>query len=464
MSVRLVNSRESPHGYWSSPASFVIVAAGAVIGLGNIWRLPYLAGSNGGGAFLAIYALALVFMALPVFIAGLIIGRRARSNPVTAIRVLASESYAHPAWEAIGWLAMIGAALVLSYYSVIAGWSMGYVFRAAGGLFQYSDSQTVARIFSSFVENPERVLGWHTIFMTMIVVIVAHGVRYGLERSARYLMLAAFFLLAVLWLFALARGDMQEAARYLFAWRPEQLDWGAVFEAFSQAFFTLGLGGGVMLAIGAYLQDDDSPSSTALTILVLNFAFSLVAGVAVFSLLFGAGLKPMHTVVLAFHGMPLALGAQTGGVMAGVIFYLLLLVVALSSAMLLLEPVVMWLMERAGMTRIFAATAAGMVIWFLGLGNLFSFNIWSGVTFFGKTYYQWLEWLTAHLILPLTALLICIFVARIMAEESVREGWGKRHVRAFPVWHKMLRFPARLGLILVLCYALGFIGVSMRLW
>lgn len=456
--------RESAHGYWSSPLTFVIAASGAVIGLGNIWRLPYLAGSHGGSAFLLVYALALIFMALPLFIAELVVGRRARINPVSGVRLLAAEARSQPSWAVIGWLALVGATLVLSYYSVIAGWSMAYVFRAADGMFRHANRASVTKIFATLVQSPERVLGWHTIFMVMITIIVSHGVNQGLERGARYMVPGAFALVVILWCYALDHGNMGAAMHYLFAPRFGELGWSGVFEALNEAFFTLGLGAGVMLAMGAYLREEYSPVWTAMAVVVLDFVFALVAGMAVFALLFASGEKPAQTVALAFQSVPLALSGLPGGLLATVIFYLLLLLVGLTTATLLMEPVVMWLIERLGMTRVTAAGATGITIWFLGLGDLFSFNLWAQVTLLGKTYYEWLEWLTAHFLLPLTGLLICIFVARIMPVSSVREGWGRRYGVLLPLWLWLLRYPARIGLIVVMCYALGLIGISIQLW
>jgi NSS family neurotransmitter:Na+ symporter len=456
--------RNSRHGYWSSAPVVLLAAAGAVIGLDNVWRLPYLAVTRGGGAFLLVYALALFFMALPLFIAELIMSRRVRANPVTIARLLAAEARAHPAWTLMGWLALIGVTLVLSYYSVIAGWSMGYMYRAAGGVFRQGDKARVTNIFADFAQAPEKMLAWHTIFMVMVVTIVSHGVRHGLERAARYLVPAAFAALVVFWCFAFANGDMPGAAHAMFSLRFDALGWQGALQAFNEAFFTLSLGAGAMLAVGAYMRGGHSAPATALAVVVLNYLFSLIAGLAIFAVLLAAGMKPEQTVALAFRSIPLALGGVPGGLMATMVFFMLLLLVGLTSAVLLMEPVVMWLVERWQMSRPFAAGAAGTSIWFLGLGSIFSFNLWERVTWHGRTFYEWFAWLTAHLLLPLTGLVICVFVALVMPVASLRQGWGGRGRFFLLPWRWLLRYPARIGLLLVLCYELGLITLGVHFW
>lgn len=451
------------HGRWSSSGAFVLAGAGAAIGLGNIWRLPYLADKYGGGAFLIVYVIALAVMTVPLLIAELVVGRRARTNPVAAIRRLAAESGANRAWIAVGWLALLGAMLVMSFYSVIAGWSLAYLFRAVAGAFSGANAHQVSVLFNRLVSDPERGLAWHTIFTVCAAIVVGCGVRGGIERANRYIVPAMFVLLAILLWTAFATGDVRTGAYHLL--RPDfpALGLNGVLEAFTQAFFSVGLGLGIMLAYGAYLPARSSMARLAAAVVLLDLVFAVMAGLAIFPLIFAAGEVPDQSTRLAFEVMPRALGI--GGMRwPAVVFYLLLVLVALSSAVALLEPVVSWGVERFRITRPLATSLAAMFSWLLGLCTLLSFNVWAHAELFGKTYYQWLDMSTSRVLLPGVGLLICVFVSRIMRDELVRETWGDAAGGSYRVWHWLLSHPARLGLIIILLHGLGIIDFALRFW
>lgn len=449
---------DSP-AHWSSPTVFVLAAAGAAIGLGNVWRLPYLAGEYGGGAFLLVYLLAMVVMGLPLLVAELLLGRGARGDLVSMLGTWVRENRLHRSWSLVGYLALAGAALVLSYYSVIAGWSTAYLLRSAAGNLQGLDAAGLRETFLGLVGDPERGLAWHTLFMVAATICVARGVRRGLEPVARWLLSGALIALAVLVVVAVGRGT-DTVLIQLF--RPDfaALGWRGVIEALHQAFFSLSLGVGVMLAFGAYLHEGTSLLRVGTAVMALDLAFTLVAGFAVMVLLVSADLAPAAGMQLVFEAMP----AATGGWVSTLFFFMLLLV-TLTSAVGLMEPVVVWVAARFGVSRVAAATATGLSIWFLGLGTLLSFNLMATFTLFDKTVFDWLSLLSSRVLLPAAGLLLCLLAGRFLNPARLRDAWATGDGgRSFAVWHWTLRYPARVGLILVLLYSVGVVAFVENLW
>jgi NSS family neurotransmitter:Na+ symporter len=457
--------RPGVYGYWSSPQAFVMVAAGATIGFGNMFSLPYLLGHYGGGAFLLVYIACLFFVSLPLIMAELLMGRRGRANVVTTTRLLAEEAQMHvPAvWSWMAWLALLGAVLVLSYYSVIAGWSMAFTIRGAAGVLSGKDPASMREILVSLVGDPERSLTWHTMFMITASIFVAHG-RAGLERVAGYLMPMAFVSLLLLLVSALAVGDLGAGLRLLITPDFSRLGWEGALEALQQAFFSLALGMGVMMTLGLYMPERFSLPMVGGAVVVVDLLFALMSGLAVFGFIFAVGEAPTYGVRLVFQQLPLVIGENSGSHMILVFLYLSLFLATLTSAIGLMEPVVVWLMERYELSRSMASSATGVIIWFFGLGTLLSFNVWQDLLLFGKTVYQWLELLTGHILLPLIGVGICVFVSRAMHVEVLRESWGGGSRWSFEVWRFCLRYPARIGLVLVLLYSLGLFRLVQYLW
>lgn len=453
----------SPHGQWSSAGAFVLVGAGAAIGLGNIWRFPCLVTQYGGTAFVLVYVAALLLLTVPLLVAELLIGRRARLNPVTAMRRLAAESDGYRTWSAVGWLALAGAVMVMSYYSVIAGWSLAYLFRAVGGMFDGAAPDQVRALFHRLVSEPERGLAWHTLFTLCAAAVVSQGVRGGLQRVSRCLVPLAWALLVLLLLWVALTRDGFAAVEPLLRPDFKALGIAGALEALTQAFFSLSLGLGVMMAYGAYLPERASLSRLALAIVLIDTVFAIVAVLVVVPSLMAAGEPPVFTTRLVFEAMPQALDLANQR-WPGVAFYLMVVLVALFSSMALLEVLVSWIVERLRIGRPVAAALAGLCTWTIGLGTLLSFNLWQQAQLFGRTYYQWLEWLSSRLLLPVAGLLICIFVSTIMRDDLVRQSWGEIAGRSYGVWRFLLRFPARIGLIILLAHGLGLLTFFLNFW
>ncbi len=459
-----MNIRESSYGYWSSTHTFLWVACGAAIGIGNLVRLPYLMGEHGGLIFLGVYLLALLVVGMPLLAAEWMLGRWMRDDLVNGFRRLAETARSRRAWALIGWLALIGAVLILSYYSVIAGWSMAYGIRATAGIFSGMSAEAANTLFLNLAQDPERSLSWHTLFMVLTCVVVAHGFREGIESAAMRAVPTACLLIILLCGYALQAGDAEAALRFVLTPDLGKFTWRSLFEALQQAFFTLGLGMGAMMALGSYLPAQAPVKRMALVVLLVDTLFALVAGIAVFAMIFSAGLQPVPGLALLFQVLPRSVPEGIAGTLFLVSLYTVMVLVTLTSATALLEPVARYVMDRLRWTRVFAATFTATMIWYLGLGTLLSFSVIQHATLFGRNFFEWVQWLTASWLAPAAGLLICVFVVSIMPRDLVRILWGERDPWLFKPWFVLLRYPARLGLIAILLYSAGLMDGLASLW
>ena len=467
----MAETRESIHGQWSGRWAFILAATGSAVGLGNIWKFPYITGENGGGAFVLVYLLCIAVVGIPIMMAEVMLGRRGRRSPINTMRHLAEEEGRPPAWKLLGAGGIVAGFLILSFYSVIAGWALAYFFRTAAGTFDGLTADGVGNIFTSLISSPERLIAWHTIFMVMTTVIVAQGVRSGLERAVRFLMPALFVLLFVMVGYAMnaeyAAGLANEGGTpfmaglsFLFDADFSKISRDGILIALGHAFFTLSLGMGAIMVYGSYLPKKTSIARTSITIAAMDTLVALLAGMAIFPIVFANGLEPGTGPGLIFNTLPIAFGHMPGGAFFGSLFFLLLSFAAWTSAISLIEPIVAWLVENRGHSRIYAATTAGLVVWVLGIGSVFSFNLWSGEEYqlFGKTFFDILDYLTANIMLPLGGLLIAIFAGWQMRRAScVEELALDGQQPAFNLWYIVIRYVSPVAVILVFLKAIGVI-------
>lgn len=459
-----MNIRESSYGYWSSHRAFMWVAVGAMLGVGNAMRLPALMGEYGGLWFLLVYLTGLLLVGLPLLIAEWMLGRWMRDDLIAGFGRLAEAAHAKRIWIVIGGLALLTAGLILSYYSVIAGWSLAYAFRAASGMFGHLTADGASQVFLDLAQDPERSLSWHTLFILAACIVVSHGFREGVERASRRLVPFVIVVVLLMAWYGLRRGDAGAALEYVFAPHLERLGWRGVMEALHHAFFTLGLGMGVMMGVGSYLPVDAPLRRVALTVALVDTLFSLLVGLAVFAVVLGAGLQPTAGITLMFQTLPRAIGSDLGGSVFAASLFLMSFIVTMTSATAMLEPLSRYFMDRQRWTRVFAATCTALLVWFIGLGTLLSFSVLQDVRLFGRNFFEWVQWLTASWFAPVDGLLICVFVVSIMPRELVRHLWGETRQWLFPVWFELLRYPARLGLIAVLVYSTGLLDWVVSLW
>ncbi|HRP95808.1 MAG TPA: sodium-dependent transporter [Rhodocyclaceae bacterium] len=436
------------HSHWSSRAGFVLAATGSAVGLGNIWKFPYMVGQSGGSAFVLVYLACLALIGLPILVAEWMIGRRGQKNPITTMGALAEQHGKSRAWVLVGVSGVLAAFLILSFYSVIGGWALSYIKDAATGTFGGLDGDSAGALFGGMLADPGKLLLWHTAFMILTVGIVAMGVTSGLERTAKLLMPTLAVLLFVMVGYGMTTGSFGATLAYLF--RP---DWSALsgdvfIAALGHAFFTLSLGMAVMMAYGSYLGEDVDLLGTARTVVILDTVIALAAGLAIFPIVFSNGLDPAAGPGLIFVTLPIAFGSITGGTLLGVMFFLLLTFAAITSAISLLEPVVELLEERTPLNRQAATIVAGIGTWALGIAALLSFNAWSEVTVLGLNAFDLLDTVTSKYLLPLTGLGAIVFAAWCLDRESVRRELGLGEA-AHTVWTVVTRFIAPIGVVVV---------------
>ena len=442
--------QKSIHGLWRSRWLFILAATGSAVGLGNIWKFPYITGENGGGAFVLVYLACICVIGIPVMIAEVTLGRLGRQSPINTMHALVKDQNAAKFWGGIGWMGAVSGFLILSFYSVIAGWSLAYIFRMAGGAFDGATAQSVGTIFGDLLGNPEALLGWHTIFMVLTIGIVASGVNKGLERSISILMPLLFLILVVLLGYSMSTEGFGAAFNFLFSFDFSKITADSIVVALGHAFFTLSLGMGAIMAYGAYMPKSASVGKTVLTVAFLDTLIALVAGLVIFPIVFSNGLEAGAGPGLLFQTLPLAFSQMPAGTVFGTLFFLLVAFAALSSAISLGEPVVAWAVESKGMSRVAAATWIGMVIWLLGVGTILSFNLWADFKIFGRTIFDNLDFLTADILLPLGGLLIAIFVGWVMHKQNVVEEVKMKSPLMNHVWRFLVKFIAPVAVAIVL--------------
>jgi NSS family neurotransmitter:Na+ symporter len=303
------------HEYWSSRLVFVLAATGSAVGLGNIWKFPYITGVYGGGAFVLVYLVCIALIGLPVMMAEILIGRRGGQSPIGSMRVLAQRERKSPLWEVAGWMGVAGSFLILSFYSVIAGWAVVYVWYAAGGQFNVAAAApeeaaaAIGAIFDGLLASPISLIAWHAVFMAMTIFIVARGIKAGLERAVTIMMPGLFLILFGLVAYAaFATDGFGRAMAFLFQPDFSKLSWEGVLVALGHAFLSLSLGMGIMIAYGSYLPRHTSIPSASVTVAVLDTVVALSAGMAIFPLVFAYGLEPEAGPGLVFVTLQIEFG------------------------------------------------------------------------------------------------------------------------------------------------------------
>jgi len=460
-----MNETNKPvHGMWTSRWVFILAATGSAVGLGNIWRFPYITGEYGGGAFVLLYLACIALIGMPIMIAEVTLGRRGGLSPIHSMARLAEQSKVSRRWKGIGYLGALSGFLILSFYSVVASWALIYVWEAVSGLFQGMTAVQSQANFEAMQANPWLMLGSHSLFMVLTMGVVALGVKRGLERAVEVLMPLLFVLLLVLIGYAATTPGFADGVGFLFAFDFSKLSGEAVIIALGQAFFTLSLGMGAIMAYGAYMPREIkdkktgrarpvSIGSSVVIIAALDTLVALGAGLAMFPLLFTGNLEPAQGPGMMFVTLPLAFGQMPGGVLFGSLFFVLVVCAAWTSSISLGEPMVAWLVER-GRSRGTAAILVGGAAWVLGIGSVLSFNLWKEHTFLMGTFFENIEFLSTSILLPLGGLLIALFAGWVMKETQVRKELAMKSFALYMVWRALVRIFSPLAMIAVIAYAI----------
>jgi len=485
---------------WSSRAAFILAAIGSAVGLGNLWRFPYVAGENGGGAFVLFYVICVALIGLPVLVAELFIGRRGRGSAVGSVVAIAKSEGRSSLWSLQSWFGMIGSFVILTFYSVIAGWVMAYVVMIGGDLFASIGKNGLAGLGASAFEgqsredvsaklgellnDPMRMIIYHALFISLTVAIVGRGIKGGIETAVTILMPAFFVLLIILFGFALIEGDAAKGADFLLGLRLDELFAGVkngsvVSAALGQAFFSIGLGSALMTTYGAYMtQDQNLPRSSRL-IAIADTSVGVIAGLAIFPIVFGMGLAADGGPTLMFQTLPLAFHSMPVGGLFGMAFFLLAFFAAITSSIALLETSTKWLDEQsAGNHRFKSAAGLGVAIFFIGVANALSqvsatnangevvrdyfFNTWrpwGGISIFQNgdgTPMELLSFLSAttDIILPVAGFITALFAGWVVSTSTAREAIGFESDKWFQRWRFLIRYVCPIGIGAVIIYGI----------
>lgn len=420
-----------PHALWSSRLSFLFAAVGSAVGLGNIWKFPYMTGANGGGAFVLVYLAASVLIATPVLMSEVLVGRHAQLSPPGSMQFVAEESGASRHWRVFGYLGLAGAFLIMSFYSVIAGWSLAYVPKAASGALTGLDAASIQGVFGELLSSPTEMALWQALFIAVTGFIVIRGVNRGIERALHLLMPTLFVMLVAFMVYSAMAGDLSAAARFLLTPDFSKLTPSAVMAAIGQALFSLSVGFGAMMTYGAYVPRDVDITRSSVIIAVVDTLVALAAGFAIFPIVFANGIDPSEGPGLIFISLSLSFAQMPAGALLGTLFFLLLIFAALTTSIGFIEPIVAWAEENRGIPRARSVVLSCVSVWVVGLATVFSFNIWSELhllgnfqTFAGKTPFDLIDYLITNIMQPAGALLLVIFVGWKIKDSLRRHELG----------------------------------------
>ena len=425
---------------WSSHTGFILAAIGGAVGLGNIWKFPYIAGSSGGGAFVIVYLFVVALVAIPILMAELMLGRSGRQSPPTAMLINAEKENRSRWWSGVGWIGAAAGFLILSFYSVVGGWVLDYVFVSVTGGFSGIEPAGAQTRFGSVLSNPLRMMLSFTLFLGITGIIISAGLRNGIERATGILMPALFLMLLVLIAYSAVKGDMAAGFSFLFTVDFGKINPGIMLSAVGHAFFSVGVSMGLMMAYGAYLPQDVSIPKTAVVIAGADTLVAIMAGLVIFPLVFANGLAPGEGPGLIFVTLPIAFGNMPAGSLFGAVFFLLLLFAAITSSIAIMEPAVAWVEEQRGLNRKTSAAIVTSCIWLLGIGSVLSFNIWAEVKpIAGKTIFDLVDYLTANLMMPIGGMLIAIFAGWYMRRSTLADELQISSSWLFQTWRFLIR-------------------------
>lgn len=435
----------------------MLATAGSAIGLGNIWKLPYMIGVNGGSAFVLVFIASIFFVGIPLMMTEILLGRRAQKNPLNGIETLALEAKASPWWKLIGGMGMLTGLLILSFYSVIGGWVLSFIAEAAKGTFIGIQASQATANFNQLLASPFNLLFWHTLFMCLTMGVVARGVNSGLEKANNILIPALFAILLILLGYSMSVGDMQAAFHFMFSPDFSKITPVAVLSALGHAFFSLSLGMGAVMVYGSYLQRHVSIARTTIYIALADTMLGLLVGLAIYALVFANHLAPNAGPGLIFQTLPIAFGNMPWGSLIATLFFMLVAFAAWTSAISLVEPTIAWVVENTEITRKSSTTVLGLVIWLLGVAVVLSFNDWQHIKIvFGLNIFDTLDKLTSTILLPLGGLLMAIFAGYFMQKDHVQEELNLDDQK-FKLWRITNNYISPIAIIAVFLYLFGLV-------
>lgn len=451
----------SAHQSWSSRFAFMAATIGFSVGLGNIWRFPYLAGESGGGAFVLIYIVCVLLIGVPIVMAEMAIGRKGGQTPIGSLASLATSDRTRPLWALGGGFVMLTSFLIVTFYCVIGGWALHYVYLAVTGALSGIDGEQSQALFSALLADPGQLILWQAVFLALNVYVVSKGLHGGIERAVTILMPILFVSLAGLAVYGVFAGDGAKALSFLFAPDFSVVTGKTLIDAMGQAFFSVGVGMAAMMTYGAYLPKSVDIPSTSVMISLADTGVALVAGLAIFPFVFALGFSPSDGAGLVFVTLPAALSGFAGGY-AALAFFILLSIAALTSSIALLEVSVSWAEEK-GKDRKKFSWLVGLVCFVIGLGSVISFNVASEFYplsvlpgYETATIFDVMDQYTSTIGLPLGGLIAALFVGWAIAKDEIAEEIGlSADGVLFQAWRFSMRFMIPLVILILLITGTG---------
>ncbi|PIS27989.1 MAG: sodium-dependent transporter [Candidatus Marinimicrobia bacterium CG08_land_8_20_14_0_20_45_22] len=449
------NQREQ----WGSRIGFILSATGSAIGLGNIWRFPYLVGENGGAAFIFVYLICVFVIGLSLVITEMIIGRTGQKNPVGSFRAL---SGGNPFWIGVGLLGVITGFLILSYYNVIAGWSLGYVIESIKGSFQSLGKPEEAGIlFQQFSSSTIWSVVYSAIFMSLTVVVIYFGVTKGIELASKWMLPLLFFLLIVLVIRGITIDGAKAGILYLVKPNFSLITPRVVLVALGQAFYSLSLGMGALLTYGSYLSKKENIPVCAISMVTLDVIVSLLSGFMIFPALFAMGLQPGQGIALLFNILPILFNTIPGGYFFRIIFFILICLAALTSTISLLEVIVSFFVDEFNLKRKNVAIAVGSFVFLLGIPSALSFGAWKDFQFFHRTVFELADFISSNVFLPVGGICMALFVGWFWGKDKVlsyvHEGSEGFKGWIVLIWMFIVRFVTPIMILLVFLLLIGIL-------
>lgn len=447
--------------HWGSKIGFILATAGSAIGLGSLWRFPYIAGQNGGGAFVLLYIFFTFVVALPIFYAELTLGREAQKSSILAYSNLSKNSLN---WRLLGWLNLIGCILILSYYCVVSGWTMSYMFMSLTEVTSGKTPEEIRGVFHSLQQSPGVNILWLFIFIGVNVAILVGGVKKGIEHWSKILMPVLFIILIALFIYACTLSGFEEGISFCYAPKFSDLTPSAILNALGMAFFTLSVGVGVILTYGSYMKVGDNIPKNGMIVCLMTIFVSLIAAMIIFPIVFTYNLPPAGGPGLIFETLPIVFEQLPGTMIISFVFFSLLFFAALTSTVSIFEVIVANFMEVFGHSRKKALLIGAVICFFLGIPCALSpvkgiFPAWSAI--YGRSFFDTISFITASWIMPIGALFASIFIGWKLERKTMHTQFleGVKQKSVFGPWWFSIRWIAPIAVVLIILHETGIFNL-----
>ena len=441
---------------FTSRFGIIAAAAGSAVGLGNIWKFPYIVGENGGSAFILVYLISILLVGMPVLLAEFLIGRRGQANAVRSFKNIKPNSK----WFSIGWIGIVAAFMILGFYTVIAGYTIHYFILTITNSFTGMSSAEISNTFNEFQTSSTLPIIYTVIFILISLGILFGGIKDGIEKYSKILMPGLVGIIVLLVIRAITLPGATEGIEFLLKPNFNELSMPAVLDALGHSFFSLSVGMGTMLTYGSYISKKENLTTTTVSIAAADTVIALLAGLAIFPAVFAFGIDPTAGPGLVFITLPNVFLQMTGGTIFGALFFFLLFIAALTSVVSIFEVIIAYITEELSVTRPKAMTLTTLAVVFISILCAFSNTPDSSLTFFGITLFDWMDKLSANILLPIGGLLIMIFIGFIMKREDVEDELkqGCPSIKNSMIYLTITKYVAPIAIAIVFLYGLGIIN------